>query len=69
MTVLLFFGVVILFSLTLCIIEKVHAYYKHDGHTIWEDADNVVIKDADSNGPLGGFGTRIDNLYQESLHD
>lgn len=41
--VLVFFSVVLLFSLTLNAIYKIKEY-KSDGKTVWEDGDSVCIK-------------------------
>ena len=44
MIVLVFFAVVILFSLLLNAIDKIMAYKEKD-HTVWEDGDSVIVKD------------------------
>lgn len=43
MKVLVFFGIVLLFSLVLTIIDKVTAY-RMDDKSVWEDGDSVRIK-------------------------
>lgn len=59
MIVFVFFGVVILFSLTLNIIEKVRSYNNEEDRSVWEDGDSVVIKPKDSMGITGGFGKKL----------
>ena len=44
--VLVFFSVVLLFSLTLNAIYKIKEY-KSDEKTVWEDGDSVCIKEQD----------------------
>lgn len=59
MIVFVFFGVVILFSLLLNIIDKVRSYNNPEDRSIWEDGDSVVIKSKDSVGITGGFGKKL----------
>ena len=46
MIVLVFFSVVLLFSLTLNVVYKIKEY-KSDEKTVWEDGDSVCIKEQD----------------------
>lgn len=46
MIVLVFFSVVLLFSLTLNVVYKIKEY-KSDEKTVWEDGDSVCIKKKD----------------------
>lgn len=57
--VLIFFGIVILFSLMLTIYDKVRSYNNTSDRSVWEDGDSVVIKPKDAKGVGGGFGTRL----------
>lgn len=59
MIVFVFFGVVILFSLLLNIIDKVRSYNNEEDRSIWQDGDSVVIKPKDSAGITGGFGKKL----------
>lgn len=59
MIVLVFFSVVILFSLLLNVIDKVRAYNNRNDRSIWEDGDSVVVKPKDSTGIIGGFGKKL----------
>ena len=43
---LVFFSVVLLFSLTLNVVYKIKEY-KSDEKTVWEDGDSVCIKEQD----------------------
>lgn len=43
MKILVFFGIVLLFSLVLTIIDKISAYHLDD-KSVWEDGDSVRIK-------------------------
>lgn len=43
MFVLVFFGVVILFSLALSAVDKIRSY-KSDEKSLWEDGDSVRVK-------------------------
>lgn len=58
MKIIIFFAVVIAFSLILNVIDKVRAYGK-DNRSIWQDGDSVVVKDKDAENVGGGFGKRI----------
>lgn len=58
MVVLVFFVVVILFSITLNIIDKVRAYRKPD-HQVWEDGDTLIVtSEKDAKAPTG-FSNKI----------
>ena len=59
MIVLIFFSVVILFSLLLNVIDKIRAYNNRNDRSIWEDGDSVVVKPKDSTGIIGGFGKKL----------
>ena len=59
MIVLVFFSVVILFSLLLNVIDKVRSYNNQNDRSIWEDGDSVVVKPKDSTGIIGGFGKKL----------
>lgn len=61
MTVLVFFGVVILFSLTLNVIDKIRAYNDKPNRSIWQDGDSVIVKPKDTQDAGGGFAKRLDN--------
>lgn len=43
MSFVVFFVVVIAFSLTLCAVDKIRSYKKKD-KTVWIDVDSVVVK-------------------------
>ncbi|MCQ2229710.1 MAG: hypothetical protein MJZ13_08200 [Bacteroidales bacterium] len=43
MSFIVFFVVVIAFSLTLCAVDKIRSYKKKD-KTVWIDVDSVVVK-------------------------
>lgn len=58
MAILVFFGVVLLFSLTLNVIDKVRSYNKTDNRSVWQDGDSVVVKPRDAHGD--GFARRIE---------
>ena len=58
MMAIVFFSVVILFSLTLNIIYKIKAYMSKE-KTIWEDGDSVCIKDPNHLQFDNGFMQRI----------
>lgn len=60
MIVLVFFGVVIMFSLTLNVIDKIRSYNNSSDRSVWQDGDSVVVKPKDAKGVGGGFGKRID---------
>lgn len=58
MVVLIFFGVVILFSITLNVIDKVRAYRKPT-RQVWEDGDTLIITaEKDAKAPTG-FSQKI----------
>lgn len=59
MIVLVFFSVVILFSLLLNVIDKIRSYNNQNDRSIWEDGDSVVVKPKDSTGIIGGFGKKL----------
>lgn len=59
MIVLIFFSVVILFSLLLNVIDKIRAYNNRNDRSIWEDGDSVLVKPKDSKGIIGGFGKKL----------
>lgn len=52
MIVLVFFGVVIFFSLALNAIDKVRSF-SHDHESIWEDGDSVRIKREGKDSNIG----------------
>lgn len=53
MAILIFFGVVILFSLTLNVIDKVRAY-RNPHHQVWEDGDTLIVtSEKDAKAPTG----------------
>lgn len=57
MSIIIFFAVVILFSLLLNIIEKVRSYNNASDRSIWEDGDSVVVKPKDAKQK--GFNKKI----------
>lgn len=60
MIVFVFFGVVILFSLLLNMIEKIRSYNNESDRSVWQDGDSVIVKAKDSTGVIGGFGQRLE---------
>ena len=59
MMVLIFFGVVIAFSLALNIFDKIRSYNHREDRSVWQDGDSIVVKPKDAKGVGGGFGKRI----------
>lgn len=59
MIIFVFFGVVVLFSLLLNVIEKVRSYNNYNDRSIWQDGDSVVVRSKDSKGIVGGFGKKL----------
>lgn len=59
MVVVVFFSVVILFSIMLNVIDKIRSYNNTEDRSIWQDGDSVVVKPKDSPGVMGGFGRRL----------
>lgn len=57
MSIIIFFAVVILFSLLLNIIEKIRSYNNASDRSIWEDGDSVVVKPKDAKQK--GFNKKI----------
>lgn len=55
MALIIFFAVVIGFSLTINIIDKVRSYGKSE-RSVWEEGDSVVIKDQDATSEQAGNG-------------
>lgn len=66
MSILIFFSVVLLFSLALNIVDKVRSYNKRHDCSIWQDGDSVVVKPKDTPGIMGGFGIRLDETPEKS---
>jgi len=60
MMALIFFGVVIAFSLMLTAIDKISSYEDSKDRSVWMDGDSVVVKPKDAKNVGGGFGTRLD---------
>jgi len=60
MSIIVFFIVVISFSLTLNAIDKIRSYNKKD-KSVWIDSDSVVVKRGDRNTVNNnqGFMTRV----------
>lgn len=50
MTVLVFFGIVILFSFMLVVVEKVRAFNSKEGSSLSFDGDSVKVKSKKANG-------------------
>lgn len=67
MSILVFFGVVILFSVTLNAIDKINSYNHTKDRSLWEEGDSVIIKHKKNPNVGGGFATRIDQK-QENLN-
>lgn len=59
MIALTFFGVVILFSLILNVIDKIRSYRNKANRTIWQDGDSVVVKPKNSTGIIESFGKKL----------
>lgn len=59
MSIIIFFSVVILFSVALNVIDKVRSYNHSDDHSVWQEGDSVIIMSKDSKGVVGGFGKKI----------
>lgn len=57
MSIIIFFAVVILFSLLLNIIEKIRSYNNASDRSLWEDGDSVVVKPKDAKQK--GFNKKI----------
>ncbi len=68
MIVVVFFSVVILFSLALNGIDKIRSYNNKEDRSIWQEGDSVVVKPKDSPGVTGGFGRRLgtDDMSEEN---
>lgn len=60
MMALIFFGVVIAFSLLLTACDKIRSYKNSKDRSVWMDGDSVVVKPKDAKHVGGGFGTRLD---------
>lgn len=59
MSILIFFGVVILFSLTLNIIDKVRNI-RRPKHSVWQDGDSLIVHSDDKTDKApSGFSQRI----------
>lgn len=65
MIIVSFFGIVVAFSLLLNVIDKIRSYNKPEDHSVWQDADGVVVKPKNSPGMVGAFGIHLDK-YQEN---
>lgn len=50
MYVFIFFAVVLLFSFTLAVIDKISDYRKTD-KSVWQDNDSVLVKSGDKDNP------------------
>lgn len=59
MTVLVFFGIVLGFSLVLTAFDKIRSYNNSKNRSLWMDGDSVVIKPKDAKEAGGGFGKRL----------
>ena len=60
MIVLVIFSTVILFSLTLNVIQKIRSYNNASNRSLWQDGDSVVVKPKDE--AESGFNKRITTI-------
>lgn len=59
MIILVFLGIVVLFSLMLNVVDKVRSYNNYNDRSIWLDGDSVVVKSKNSKGIVGCFGKKL----------
>lgn len=61
MIVLVFFAVVVLFSLLLNVIDKIRSYNNTEDRSVWQDGDSIIVKKKNAKGVGGGFGRKLEN--------
>lgn len=66
MIVLVFFGIVILFSLMLNVVDKVRAFNNKEGFSFSFDGDSVMVKSKRVNGVRGEYKQLNVNPRRES---
>ena len=67
MVVLVFFGIVILFSLMLTVADKIKAFKNENGCHFWWDGDSVMVKSKEDTVVSGEVGKHLGTEYTKSV--